>query len=168
MKASPLKRLYGLGQTNFVVVDHDGIIRYRSRDNYDDQADVLAIRSAIIQALGDLAAARATGQGFETALSAEPSLPLQFSLQANAPNPFNANTRLRFSLGVGGPISLEVFDISGRLVRQLVDQRWSAPGVYEVSWDGRNDRGTAVVSGVYIYRLLVHDQAATRKMLLVR
>lgn len=65
MKASSLKGLYGLQQTSFVVVDHEGIVRYSSGSIvFLDRADILAIRSAIVQALADLAAARATDQGF--------------------------------------------------------------------------------------------------------
>ena len=167
MKASPLKRLYGLGQTNFVVVDHEGIIRYRSRDNYDDQADVPAIRAGILEALSILAAARA-GQVSATSVAADLPLPTGFSLMANFPNPFNAATHIRYSVGTEGSVSLEVFDVAGRRVRRLMDRQWSAPGAYDLRWDGRNEEGAEVASGVYIYRLLTRDQTASHRMMLVR
>ncbi len=167
MKASPLKRLYGFGQTNFVVVDHEGIIRYRSRDNYEDTADVPAIRAGIQEALSILAAARA-GQGSATSVAADLALPAGFSLTANFPNPFNAATRIRYSVGTEGPVSLEVFDVTGRRVRRLMDRQWSAPGAYDLRWDGRNEEGVEVASGVYIYRLFARDQTVSRRMMLVR
>ena len=168
MKASSLQRLYGqFGQTNFVVVDHEGIIRYRSRDSYVDQADVPAIRAGIVEALAHLAAARA-GQGSATSVAAEPPLLTGFSLMANFPNPFNAATHIRYSVGTEGPVSLEVFDVTGRRVRRLVNREWSTPGAYELRWNGRNEEGVEVASGVYIYRLLARDQTVSRRMMLVR
>ncbi len=167
MKASSLKRIYGLGQTNFVVVDHEDVIRYRSRDNYDDQADVPAIRAGILEALSILAASRA-GPRSATSVAVDLPLPTGFSLMANFPNPFNAATHIRYSVGIEGPVSLEVFNVTGRRVRRLIDRRWSVPGAYELRWDGRNEEGVEVASGAYIYRLFARGQTASRRMVLVR
>ena len=168
MKASSLKRLYGLGQTNFVVVDHEGFIRYKSRDNYDDQADIPAIRAAIVSALADLASSRSGAQASITALTGTARLPTRFALEQNFPNPFNAGTILRFSVGIEGLVSLQVFDVTGRPVRRLLDRRRVPPGAYDLAWDGRNQRGEDVASGFYIYRLATPDRVAARGMLLIR
>ncbi len=169
MKASSLKGLYGLQQTSFVVVDHEGIVRYSSGSIvFLDRADILAIRSAIVQALADLAAARATDQGSITAVSADDRLPTQFSLEANFPNPFNASTNLPFSVRIEGPVSLEIFDVTGRTVRRLLEHQWLAPGTYDLTWDGRSERGDDVASGLYIYRLATPAASLARPMMLVR
>ena len=88
-------------------------------------------------------------------------------LEQNRPNPFNPQTVIPYDAGPGGRVSLRVFDASGRLVRTLVDAA-QPPGVYRARWDGRNDRGAAVASGRYFYRLAVGGTVRTRAMTLVR
>lgn len=75
-----------------------------------------------------------------------------FSLEANRPNPFEGRTSIRFSLPVESPHSLVVYDVAGRRVRELSRGMQDA-GETEVTWDGRNDAGIFVPSGVYFYRL---------------
>lgn len=97
------------------------------------------------------------------------------ALMQNYPNPFNPATTIRFevpgSVGRGAagavPVTLAVYDVRGRLVRTLVADR-RAPGRYEAAWDGRNDGGRRVSSGIYFYRLAAGDFTRTRKMVLLR
>jgi len=90
-----------------------------------------------------------------------------FHLFQNFPNPFNPSTNLGFGIADFGFIRLELFDVTGRKVATLVSKELP-PGNYEVQWDGRDDAGRAVGSGVYIYRLRVGDFTQSRKMLLIR
>jgi len=104
-------------------------------------------------------------------------LPKALALHQNYPNPFNPSTTIRYEIPVKGeengqgaatmPVELALFDIRGRLIRQLVD-RSQGPGTYQVHWDGRDDRSRPAGSGVYLYRLKTGDQVLTRKMLLMR
>lgn len=86
---------------------------------------------------------------------------------ANAPNPFNPSTDIRFTVYRAGPGTLRVFDLHGRLVRTLFSGRFSG-GSQVVTWDGRNDAGQSVASGVYTYRLEVNGEVGSRKMMLVK
>jgi flagellar hook assembly protein FlgD len=85
------------------------------------------------------------------------------ALLRNAPNPFRASTVLRFQLAAEGPVSLQVFDVAGRLVTTLADGTFPA-GIHEVPWTGRDDGGRRVQSGVYFYRLQTPGYAKTYKM----
>jgi aminopeptidase N len=88
-------------------------------------------------------------------------------LAQNFPNPFNPRTTISFALAETAPVSLEIFDASGRLVRVLVSESLPA-GVHERSWDGTDGRGRAASSGVYFYRLDAGPFSQTRKMVLLR
>ena len=90
-----------------------------------------------------------------------------FFLFPNYPNPFNPSTTVKFTLPRSAKVRLEIFNILGQRVRTLVDGKLPA-GVRQVQWDGRNDAGSPVASGVYIYRLRAEDYVQSRKMLLLR
>jgi hypothetical protein len=93
--------------------------------------------------------------------------PKTFSLKQNYPNPFNPTTAIHFELPKPANVRLNVYNIQGQLVRTLVNGH-STAGRYQVIWDGRNDRGQTVSSGVYIYRIQAGDFVKTRKMMLVK
>ena len=88
-------------------------------------------------------------------------------LYQNVPNPFNPVTTIRYSVGGTGRVELGVYDVGGRLVTRLVNATQPA-GIYNVSWDGRDERGSQVSSGVYFYRLRTPGSAQTRKMVLLK
>ena len=89
-------------------------------------------------------------------------------LAQNSPNPFNPHTTIRFALPQEAqPVRLAIYDASGRVVATLVDGALAA-GDHAVEWDGRDDAGRAVASGVYSYRLETDDGQLTRRMLLVK
>ena len=95
------------------------------------------------------------------------TLPAAFQLFQNYPNPFNPETSIRYRLDEAGPVRLQVFNITGQRVIELVDEV-QPPGVYTVRWNGRDDRGSEVASGVYFCHLQVGSRAQSRKMNLVR
>jgi hypothetical protein len=94
-------------------------------------------------------------------------LPARFALEANAPNPFNPVTTIDFELDRAGPAALRVFSIRGALVRTLV-QKELPSGRYRAQWDGRDEQGRPIGSGVYIYRLTAGGRDLARKMSLLK
>jgi len=91
-----------------------------------------------------------------------------FSLGQNRPNPFNPSTTIVFSLARPEAVTLAVYDLSGRLVRTLVDGRVYPAGPNEEVWDGRDDQGRSGSAGVYVYRLETPSFRGTRRMTLLK
>ncbi|NKB66375.1 MAG: PQQ-binding-like beta-propeller repeat protein [Candidatus Latescibacteria bacterium] len=100
----------------------------------------------------------------EGASDAQPS---QTSLGQNFPNPFNAGTVIQFSWPTASPVELVVFNLAGQKVAMLTEGLRPA-GQYRLEWDGRDDGGRELASGVYLYRLQAGDRVETRKLLLLR
>ncbi|HUU28561.1 MAG TPA: fibronectin type III domain-containing protein [archaeon] len=97
------------------------------------------------------------------------SLPEKFSLKQNFPNPFNPATSITYTVpeGMRVPVRLEIFNMRGMTVRMLVDTE-RGPGVYSVLWDGTDEQGARLPSGVYFYRLRAGNFVMVRKMVLVK
>jgi hypothetical protein len=95
------------------------------------------------------------------------TLPKGFSLQQNFPNPFNASTRIDYSLAASGFVSLEIYNILGQKVRTLVWQS-QTPGAKSAYWDGTNNSGDDIPTGMYFYRLQTSTKSLTKKMTLIR
>jgi hypothetical protein len=93
--------------------------------------------------------------------------PSEFVLSQNYPNPFNPSTKIKFTLAKSGFVVLQIYDTLGRKVRNLVSEELSS-GYKSVIWDGRNDEGKDVASGVYFYQLKVGDLSEPKKMLLLK
>lgn len=91
----------------------------------------------------------------------------RFALEQNVPNPFNPATTIHFTLPENAVVKLVIYDVAGRIVRTLVDEKRRADN-YEVTWDGRDMHGDAVASGVYFYRISAGKHRATRKMVLLK
>lgn len=94
-------------------------------------------------------------------------LPNRPELYANIPNPFNPNTIIRYSIPSNSNITLDVFDLRGRKVATLVNEM-KEHGVHSVTWNGRNQHGIPVSSGLYIYRLISDQNVLSRRMLLIK
>ncbi len=93
--------------------------------------------------------------------------PKNYDLSQNYPNPFNPQTNINFKLKKGGMVDLKIFNTNGQLVRKLVRQHMSA-GMHTVMWDGRDDEGKQMSSGVYIYKLEANEFTKTLKMQLMK
>lgn len=88
-------------------------------------------------------------------------------LRQNAPNPFNPTTRIAFETERAGMVSLQIFDTQGRVVRTLIEALRPA-GAYDLVWDGRDDGGRDLPSGIYFYTLVADGQKVSRKMTLLK
>lgn len=88
-------------------------------------------------------------------------------LYQNAPNPFNPTTTIRYEVAEAGRIRIDIYNVLGQRVRRLVDSRHEK-NLYEVQWNGTDERGKPVASGVYFYRLVTPEVTLTRRMLLVK
>ncbi len=88
-------------------------------------------------------------------------------LAQNFPNPVRDVTSISYTVPRTSPVSLRLYDVTGRLVRSLVEGKGEA-GNHTVRWDGRDDEGSAVAPGVYFYRMVAGDFASTRKMVVLR
>jgi spore coat protein H len=93
--------------------------------------------------------------------------PQQLQLRQNYPNPFNPSTRIEFTLPTAGKVDLRVFDTTGRLVRILTRDNFTA-GSHALSWDGRDGQGRQVTSGVYFYRLQSGTETETKRLIYLK
>ena len=93
--------------------------------------------------------------------------PADLSLSQNYPNPFNPATKIEFTLAKSGFVTLRIYDVLGRKVITLVSEHLSS-GYKSVLWDGKNDDGKDVASGVYFYQLKVGDFSEPKKMVLLK
>jgi hypothetical protein len=105
-------------------------------------------------------------------IAGDQTLPQQFALSSNYPNPFNPTTTINYQLPRAAEVELVIFNVLGQQVRELVNGQIS-PGYYQVTWNGRNDAGRAVSSGIYIYRFRATAAGETyfeqvRKMILMK
>jgi hypothetical protein len=96
-----------------------------------------------------------------------PEIPLENYLYQNYPNPFNGQSVIKFNLRKSGEVSLEVYNILGKKVRNLINKEMPN-GFHSVTWDGRNDKGERVSSGVYFYKLKASGFSLSRKMLFLQ
>ena len=91
-----------------------------------------------------------------------------YGLQACYPNPFNPTTTITYATAHDTEVELAVFDVSGRRVRVLARHRCEGGSRQQIVWDGRNDAGEWLASGVYLLRLLSETSAETRKLVLLK
>ena len=95
------------------------------------------------------------------------TIPAEYALSQNYPNPFNPTTNIDFDLKANSIANLVIYDIVGRKVRTLVDAPMTA-GQHSVMWDGRDDAGNMLTSGIYFYRLTAGNNFWTKKMMFLK
>ena len=100
-------------------------------------------------------------------LTSEPAEEQTSALAQNYPNPGNPTTTIHFHLPQAGHVTLTIFNLMGQKVRVILDEERQA-GSHSVIWDGRNDQGMSVSSGVYLYTLAIGDDVFTKKLTLIR
>ncbi|MDH3216627.1 MAG: Ig-like domain-containing protein, partial [Candidatus Krumholzibacteria bacterium] len=94
--------------------------------------------------------------------------PRAIDLEQNVPNPFNPTTTIGYTIADPGRVRLHVYNTAGILVRTLVERTHEAGGRFEARWDGTDDAGRHVATGVYLYRLETAGQQVTKKMVLLK
>lgn len=102
--------------------------------------------------------------------AADVSLPTEFGLRQNYPNPFNPTTTINFQIPAGSyemPTRLNIYDIQGRLIRTILNQKLP-PGYYSEFWNGLNENGESVSSGIYFYSMSSGNFTSTRKMVVIK
>jgi hypothetical protein len=99
--------------------------------------------------------------------SEEAALPLAVALHQSTPNPFASRTTIRYDLPATDEVSIRIYDVTGRLVRVLVDGA-QAPGQRAAEWDGLDDAGRRVASGIYFYTLRTGNEMIRRKLVFMR
>ena len=102
----------------------------------------------------------------DTSFAKQPVLSL-FQLLQNYPNPFNPTTTIQYQLPKAADVKIQIFNSMGQLVRNL-EQSCQQPGNYQVIWDGRNDLGQLVPSGLYYYQIISGGHKKVRKMTLLK
>ncbi|MBD3224325.1 MAG: T9SS type A sorting domain-containing protein [Caldithrix sp.] len=149
MNGSNLQSPYGVYNDYSMVIDQDGIVQYKGAD-----VALNDIRSAIDQSLA-------------TSLDSDETKKLSFELHGNYPNPFNPQTQISFTVNRKSRIQLQIFDVQGRFIRNLLNQQMPV-GQHSIKWDGRTQQGNLLPSGFYIYRLKSAMQNQSKRMLLIR
>lgn len=105
--------------------------------------------------------------GIDVAIGKSESIPEEFALLPNYPNPFNPETHITYHVPIASDIKLCIYNSLGQLIRTLVDDHHQA-GIFTASWNGTDMNGIKVSSGIYIYRLISEEFVMTRKMLLLQ
>lgn len=142
-----------LNSSNLAVGDHVGTIKITSDANAPggQQSKTLTV---------NLSVNSVTGIGDE-------NLPTVFALEQNYPNPFNPETVIRYQLPQTEDVKISVYNLLGQTVRTLVNGQINA-GYHTTRWDGRNQRGEQVTSGMYLYRIEAGSFTSVRKMILLK
>ncbi|MFH2037617.1 MAG: T9SS type A sorting domain-containing protein [Candidatus Zixiibacteriota bacterium] len=94
-------------------------------------------------------------------------IPVDFNLDQNYPNPFNPTTNIKFAIKNRTNVNISIFNILGQKVATLADREFNA-GYYEATWDGTDDNGSIVASGMYFYRLEADEFTDTKKMIMLK
>ena len=138
-----------------------------------ESVDAATIAAWIAQARLEDDGSLAFKEGIENLQKLLASLiPEETALLANYPNPFNPETWMPYQLAIPAEVTLTIYDINGQLIRRLA-VGYQAAGVYQsrsraVYWDGRNQLGESVASGLYFYTLTTDEFTATRRMLILK
>jgi len=97
----------------------------------------------------------------------EDLIPMITKLNQNYPNPFNPTTTIKYTLKKNSKVLLNIYNIKGQKVKQLVNKQLTA-GQYSVVWNGKDDNGNSVSSGIYFYKLKTTNFEKTKKMILMK
>ena len=97
------------------------------------------------------------------------STPMEFALHQNFPNPFNPDTTIKYELAESADVTLQIYNVLGQVVRTLVASESQPPGRYQIRWNGMDDRGVSVSSGVYFYKISAEGKFHNvRKLMLLK
>jgi len=97
----------------------------------------------------------------------QPNLPTSFALDQNHPNPFNPSTVIDFALPTASMVNVSIYNVLGQVVKTLVDKELPA-GYWSATWDGTDNNGSAVTSGIYFYKIKAGSFQSTKKMMMLK
>jgi len=106
--------------------------------------------------------------GFTVVATAQEKLPMVYALKQNYPNPFNPQTTIAFDLPEDARVTVEIYDILGRKVINLVDKEEYKAGKWKIVWDGKNSQYNRVSSGMYFYRITANEFTKIKKMTMLK
>ncbi len=143
---------------NFVIAN-TGVATFKAGNSIVLKPGFIVIENG--QFFGLTGVASSINQDLDT------DLPLEFRMFQNYPNPFNPSTTIKYSLAKTARVKIAIFDITGQHIITLLDEE-QPPGWNNIRWDGKNQFGNEVVSGMYFYRITAENFRQTRKMILMR
>jgi hypothetical protein len=109
------------------------------------------------------------GTGLITDVTKQPNeIPTEYNLSQNYPNPFNPSTLINFDLPKQSVVTLEIYDVLGQKVKTLVNGETMDPGYYKITWNGTNQYGSTVSSGIYFYRIVADKFTSLKKMMFLK
>jgi len=153
--AGSVQSLYGIPNQHYtVIVDQDGIVA-QVHDNYHNGLNLDESRNIIDQLLS------------VSSIDEDNHLAHKFELKHNYPNPFNPQTNIPFTIDKTQNITLDVFDISGKLIKSIINAPFAA-GTYTAIWNARDNRNRSVSSGVYFVKLSGESLTQTRQIILIK
>ncbi len=144
--------------------DADGVQELALKFSRSGLAAILPDGLNTVELTGSLT----TGDSFSGSAEIRVISPGKGSAPSVAPNPLNPSGVLTFQTSLPGPVSVRMFDLHGRLVRDMVEWPLVAPGVHEVKIDGKDSRGKGLASGVYFYRLHTADGTTTGRIAVLK
>jgi len=107
------------------------------------------------------------GVGVEVAIDESGLTPFEFALHQNYPNPFNPETNIQFDVAENSDVNVSIFNIMGQKVATLVNGNMDA-GIYHIKWNGLSDKGIALPSGMYFYKMKSSEYQSVKKLVLVK
>ena len=157
------------------ITDGEVLVSFAGAESGEGKGDVLSMTfrplGEVVDALGGVRLTRVRlneGQVLVTlANGGRPDVPTAYALQPNYPNPFNPETTVRYDIPVPGQVQIVVYNLSGQKVRELASGPRDA-GRHLVVWDGRDDAGRKVASGMYLCRLAAGRHEDVKRMVLVK
>lgn len=152
--------------TNTTYTDIMIVIRSGSQSNDTFHWQVSAVNSNGESARSNTASTVGEQQLFKQSSDSE-VVPEKFTLHQNYPNPFNPSTEIRYELPDNSQVTLNIFNLVGQKVRTLVEETQS-PGYYNILWDGKNDVGEQVTSGVYLYKIIATTENGGKQFISVK
>jgi len=149
-------------------VDDDFLYAYGDTIRLGDKIDV--IKGSFVFSFGTFKIEVGSESEFGTVVGIDAeiqSTPLTYQLKQNFPNPFNPETRIYFEIPQAHDVTIAIYNMLGQKIRTLVKEKFNA-GSHVVNWDGKNDRGLQVPTGMYIYRIMAGDFVAAKKMVMIK
>ena len=138
-----------------------------SKNEYDKAIDHYKKAWQHAQKATKKAAESVTDNNESISLDNTTNMPIDFTLSQNYPNPFNPSTVIKYALPEASFVTLKIYNMLGQEIKTLVSGDKSA-GVYNVQWNGKDNYGSPVASGTYIYRIVTGNYAQSNKMILLK